>query len=297
MNIKEGYVTFKGYRTYYRGVNLESSKTPLILLHGGPGGTHNSYELFDELAIKDDRPIIMYDQLGCGLSSLDSPHPNLWKKETWVDELINLRKELGLTKCHILGHSWGGMLAIIYLCDNQVEGIKSLTLSSTLSSVKLWHSEANRLIKYLSSVDQEAIKKAEESKDYETLEFKIAMNDYYKKYVSDVDKSKEDTPECLKREKVFGKEAYETAWGKSEFTPSGTLLDYEYTDKLNKINIPTLLISGTDDESTPFQNKVMFDNLGGKKEWVLLENSRHMTYYEQKDKYFEALIKFLNEND
>ena len=68
MEIKEGYMPFMGHSTYYRIVNPDGRKTPLILLHGGPGSTHNSYELLDELAFKDDRPFLMYDQIGCGLS-------------------------------------------------------------------------------------------------------------------------------------------------------------------------------------------------------------------------------------
>ena len=66
MEIKEGYIPFLDYKTYYRIVNPKGKKTPLLMLHGGPGSTHNAFELFDSLALEDDRPIIMYDQIGCG---------------------------------------------------------------------------------------------------------------------------------------------------------------------------------------------------------------------------------------
>ena len=71
MTIKEGYISFRGYKTYYRIVNPEGKKVPLLLVHGGPGSTHNSFEVLDDLAYLDDRPVISYDQIGCGMSSLE----------------------------------------------------------------------------------------------------------------------------------------------------------------------------------------------------------------------------------
>ncbi|WP_300559846.1 alpha/beta fold hydrolase [Companilactobacillus sp.] len=136
MQIREGYMPYLGYQTYYRIVGKKSNnKKPLVLLHGGPGSTHNYFELLDDIAV-DGRQIIMYDQLGCGKSAVPS-NPSLWKKETWANELIELRKYLGLDEIHLLGQSWGGMLAFIYMCDYQPAGIKSLILSGTLPSAKL----------------------------------------------------------------------------------------------------------------------------------------------------------------
>jgi proline-specific peptidase len=103
MEIKEGYIEWKEYKTYYRIVNPNGKKIPLCILHGGPGSTHNSYEVFDHVAFDDDRPIIMYDQLGCGLSSLEGEHKTLWRKDVWVEELEELRKQLHLEKLHLMG--------------------------------------------------------------------------------------------------------------------------------------------------------------------------------------------------
>ena len=113
MKIQEGYMPYLGYQTYYRIVGeCEGNKKPLLLLHGGPGSTHNYFEVFDELA-EDGRAIIMYDQLGCGNSFVEN-RPELWCSKTWDEELIALRKHLGLEHVHILGQSWGGMLLIEY---------------------------------------------------------------------------------------------------------------------------------------------------------------------------------------
>ena len=145
--IKDGFIPFGPYRTYYRIVGKPSDKVPLLLLHGGPGSTHNYFEALDELAERDQRQLIMYDQIGCGLSSMPD-QPRVYQAATWLRELKNLRERLHLDQIHLLGQSWGGMLAIMYLCDEMPAGIKSLILSSTLSDAQLWGQEQHRLISF-----------------------------------------------------------------------------------------------------------------------------------------------------
>jgi proline iminopeptidase len=162
---------------------------------------------------------------------IEKNHLELWKKETWVNELINLREKLNLKEIPLLGHSWGGMLSIIYLSDHNPKGIKSVTLSSTLSSVKLWNKETHRLIGLLDENIQKDIKELEKKNDFESDKAKYAMAYYFHKFVCGPwYKNKE--PECLTRIKPDSSESYIAAWGKSEFATSGTLHDYEYTDKL-----------------------------------------------------------------
>ena len=297
MEIKEGYIPFGKYETYYRIANPKGKKTPLVCLHGGPGSTHNIFELFDHVAFEDDRPIICYDQIGCGLSSIPTNHPELWKKETWVNELDNLREALDLKEIHLLGHSWGGMLEIIYMCDYLPKGIKSVTLSSTLSSASLWREETHRLLSLMDKKDVRILLEAEANNKWNYPEVTDAINRYYEKYVFGPWKVGID-PEPLTRKKPSSKESYVTAWGESEFSPSGTLKDYEYIDKLNRITCPVLVCGGKYDESTPLQNKIMYDALGSsKKTLICYENSRHASYYEEHDLYVNNLIKFLNDAD
>ena len=108
--ITEGYMPFMGYKTYYRIVGEATEKAPLLLLHGGPGSTHNYFEVLDCIA-DTGRQVISYDQIGCGNSYLDG-HPELWRQQTWIDELIAIREHLHLDTVHILGQSWGAMQAI-----------------------------------------------------------------------------------------------------------------------------------------------------------------------------------------
>lgn len=206
--------------TYVRIVGSQYKKTPILFLHGGPGSTHNSFEVLDDFSDYDSRPIIMYDQYGCGLSSLGLKNDSsLYNKETWVDELIQVREQLKLDKVHIMGHSWGGMLAIIYMCDYNPKGVLSLTLSSTLASASLWDKETHRLLKYLNPEDQAAIKEAERTNDYSSKDFEVANINYMKMFVKNLDEMKE-VPECLTREKKTSP-SYVTAWGPSEFKPLG----------------------------------------------------------------------------
>ena len=296
MDIVEGYVPFRNGQTYYRIVGYHYRKTPILFIHGGPGSTHNSFEVLDSFADYDQRPVIMYDQYGCGLSSLGLENdPKTYCRETWVEELVNLREKLGLGKMHMMGHSWGGMLSIIYLCDRKPEGILSATLSSTLASASLWDKETHRLLRYLDKEDRESILRAEKTGDYSTESFEKANKAYLRMTVRNLDELKE-VPECLTREKRTSP-SYVTAWGVSEFKPSGNLADYEYLDRLHEIQVPIMILSGADDESTPLQNKEMFDRIKTEKEWHILSPSRHSTYIEQNQKYQEYLKSFLDRNE
>ena len=294
MNIREGYIPFMGFETYYRIAGPEhSDKTPLVLLHGGPGSTHTYFEVLDPLAEEDQRQFITYDQIGCGNSYLDG-HPELWTRETWVQELITLRKALNLEEIHLLGQSWGGMLALEYVCRYAHSGIKSLILSSTLPSSRLWGEEQARMIKELPQEMQDAIRRASETGDYDAEDVKKAEAEYMLRHAGGP--YGEDAPECLTREKKPGREAYVVGWGPNEFTPLGTLKDYDVTDKLSSITEPALIISGGNDLCTPYIAKTMYDRIPNAR-WELFRTCRHSCYVEDLPRYSRLLKSWLNEND
>ena len=294
MEITEGYMPFHEYKTYYRIVgDLNTNKTPLLLLHGGPGSTHNYFEIFDQLTEQTGRPIVMYDQLGCGKSSIPDDS-SLFQADTWVEELKSLREYLGLKEVHLLGQSWGGMLAIIYMCDHNPQGVKSLILASTLSSAKLWAQEQHRMIKFMSATDQKAIAQAEKTNDYTSPAYLTANEHFMLQHASGPITSA--SPEFLRRPKVSGEVSYVTAWGPNEYCPTGTLRDYDYTDKLHNIVTPTLITSGTDDLCTPLVAKTMVDQLPNA-EWSLFAKSRHMAFIDETKSYMQRLTAWLADND
>ncbi len=292
MKIQTGKVPFKGFETFYRIVGEETANPPLLLLHGGPGSTHNYLEVLDSLAELTHRQVISYDQLGCGESFVEG-HPELWTLPTWMDELDALRSWLRLDRVHLLGQSWGGMLIIAYLVDRNPKGIASAILSSTLSSSELWSHEQHRLISFMPQEEQEAIAKATESGRFDAPDYLRANDHYTALHACEITA---DSPECLRRPKRFGTESYIEAWGPNEYTPTGTLKDFNYTAQLHAIKVPTLIISGTNDECTPLIAKTMHDGIAGS-DWELLDGARHMTFIDQTEKYIRVLTDWLGKTE
>lgn len=293
MKIVEGYMPFESFKTYYRVVGEPvEGKKPLVLLHGGPGSTHNYFEVLDKLA-EDGRQIVMYDQIGCGNSFVEG-HPELFNAETWIAELVALRQHLGLEEIHLLGQSWGGMQAIWYALEYQAKGIKSYILSSTLASAKLWEEEQKRRISYMDEVDKTALLNAVDTGDYSSKAYEVALDKFMVSYCAGA--VTKDTPECVSRPKKFGTEAYIVGWGQNEFSPTGTLAGYEFGDRLHEIKEPCLIISGGIDLCSPFIAKQMHDGISNSK-WELFQYSRHMPFVEENDKYVRTLTHWLNEND
>ena len=284
---------FMGYRTYYRiAGETKEGKSPVIMLHGGPGSTHNYFELLDSVA-ESGHAVITYDQLGCGLSYVDG-HPELWTPETWLNELCALIEHLGLKSFHLLGQSWGGMLDIMYLIEKKAKGVKSAILSSTLSSSKLWAHEQHRMIRFMSEEDQRAIAEAEASGDYTGEAYARANERFMLLHCAGaVD---ETSPECLRRPKRSGAEAYLYGWGPNEYTPTGSLRDFDYTDRLGEIRVPCLIISGTNDLCTPLVAKTMYDGIADAR-WELFDGARHTPFAEQTAKYSKLIEDWMDEKE
>src|SRR3954451_19393672 len=133
--IKEGYIPFKGYQTWYRivGDGEAPGKLPLLCLHGGPGACHDYLEALDAMADRGRR-VIYYDQLGCGNSHIDVSKPEMWTVPLYVEEVDVVRRALGLDRIHLLGQSWGGMLAMEYMFT-QPKGVASVTISNSPASM------------------------------------------------------------------------------------------------------------------------------------------------------------------
>ena len=237
--------------------------------------------------------LVMYDQIGCGNSYVDG-RPELWKAETWVNELIALRKHLRLDTCHLLGQSWGGMLLLTYICNYEHSGVKSGILSSTLPASWLWGIEQARMIKELPEEYQEAIKTATETGDYSNDIYQRAEEEYMLRHAAG--KPDPNGPECLLRKKRTGRESYVVGWGPNEYTPMGTLKDYDVIDKLKDIKEPCLVINGGNDLCTPYIAKVMYDNIPNSR-WELFRECRHMCFVEDNDHYVEVLKEWLNGKD
>lgn len=287
---REGLTLFRGFKTWYRvvGEREEPGKFPLLLLHGGPGATHDYLEPLEAMATTGRR-VIFYDQLGNGNS--DKPHdPSLWTVDLFVEEVSAVRRALSLDRLHLLGHSWGGMLAMEYALTRPV-GMVSLTVASSPASMPQWVSEANRLRAELPSEIQRTLSKHEEARTTDDPAYQEAMLVFYRRHVCRLD----PWPDCINRtfEKLAqNPEVYNTMNGPSEFHVIGTLKNWSIVDRLEKIRVPTLMTSGRYDEATPAIAKTVHDGIPGS-EWVIFEHSSHTSHVEESERYLQVLGDFL----
>ena len=144
--IHEGTVDFRGWQTWYRITgDLSPDRTPLLIVHGGPGAAHNYLLRYADLA-DNGRAVIHYDQLGVGRSThLRDKGADFWQVGLFLDELNNLLRHLNIQDSyHLLGQSWGGMLASEHAVV-QPPGLRSLVISNSPASIELWLQEANKL--------------------------------------------------------------------------------------------------------------------------------------------------------
>ena len=264
MHAGEGFLPFRDFRTWFRvaGDVEGPGRLPLLVLHGGPGSAHDALEGLGALS-EQGRRVVFYDQLGSGNS--DRPEdPSLWTVDTFLDQLRSVREGLGLDRIHLFGSSWGGMFALEYALT-QPEGLESLVLNSTPVSAPRWAEETARLAAGLD--DQE----------------------FRRRHIIRLDPE----PEVLARARAkFGKQVYETMWGPNEFTVTGRLKDWDVTDRLDEIRVPTLITSGRHDECTPELVEPLNAGITGS-EWVLFEESAHMPYLEESERYLEVIAEFL----
>jgi proline-specific peptidase len=290
-SISEGFVSFRGYRVWYQivGAGESPGKLPLLCLHGGPGAPHDYLEPLGAMAATG-RCVIFYDQLGCGNS--DHPHdPSMWTVELFVEELAVVRQALGLDRVHLLGQSWGGMLAMEYALT-QPAGLASLILASSLASLPQWASEANRLRDELPPEVRGTLLHHEAAGTTDDPAYEEAMMAFYGRHLCRSD----PMPDCVIR--AFGKlmqnpEVYNTMWGPSEFYPIGSLREWDIVDRLGEIHLPTLVTSGRYDEATPLIAETIHRGIPGS-EWILFENSAHMAHAEETERYLQVLTDFLD---
>jgi len=284
----EGYLEVEGGKVWYQIVGAGSA-TPLLLLHGGPGAPSNYLRPLERIAV--DRPVIFFDQLGAGRSPAPADK-SLWNMGRFVRELAQVRAALGLKEVHILGHSWGSMLAMDYMLT-EPEGVKSLTLASPALNVDRWIEDAKELLKTLPADTQAVIERHELDGTTDAPEYQDAVMAYYKLYLSRTDPWPAD---LLSTFEGFNADLYGYMWGPSEFTATGTLQHYNREADLPKLRVPVLFTAGRFDEATP-RTVQHFQSLVPGAKIEIFENSAHITMLDEPETYAEAIRAFLNSVD
>jgi proline-specific peptidase len=268
----EGRLPFHEYETWYRvvGDGEEPGRLPLVALHGGPGGSHDPLEGLGELA-EQGRRVVFYDQLGGG-DSEKPDDPSLWTVETFLEQLRSVREGLGLERLHLFGSSWGGMLALEYALTRP-EGLASLVLNSTPTSAPSWATETRKLHDELPP----------------GLDDKAAQQEFWRRHICRI----EPEPAALGRTRAkFGTQVYETMWGPNEFTGVGNIKDWNRTDRLGEIAVPTLITVGRYDEITPACAETMHRGIAHSQMRVF-EQSSHTAHLEETETYLQVVREFL----
>ena len=285
----EGYVDYRGYRTWYRVVgDLGSAVTPLLALHGGPGSTHHYFGPLEKLA--DERPVVVYDQLGCGSS--DRPQDVEWSIAVFRDEVDAVRSQLGLGRIHLLGTSWGGMLALEHVLSG-AKGIASLILSSTLASIEQWAAEQLALKNALPPDVVEVLDRHERDGTYDDPEYERAMEAYSDRHFY---RGRRPRPELELMDAQRGRDVYRAMQGPNEWTPTGALRGWDVRDRLGEIDVPTLVIRGRHDMCTDPIAATLTESIPDSRE-VMLEESSHTPLLEQTDRYLASIGAFMRQSE
>jgi L-proline amide hydrolase len=265
---------------------------PLVILHGGPGAAHDYLEPVAELAATAGRPCILYDQIGCGRSEhLPDAPVDFWTVELFRRELAALVEHLGIVRrYHVLGQSWGGMLAMEHALEHP-PGLRSLVVANSPASLELWVSEANRLRSLLPRDVQETLTRHEAAGTTDSQEYELAVMAFYERHLCRI-----PFPDGLQRSFAqMGEDptVYHTMNGPSEFHVIGTLKGWDITPRLGDVRVPVLVISGEYDEATPAVVRPLVDALTDAR-WELIEGASHSTHLEQPGRFLELVETFLS---
>ena len=282
---RTGYISVEGGKVWYKIAGAGKPAVPLLTLHGGPGYPHDYLEPLEQLA--DERPVVFYDQLGCGQSDRPSDR-TLWRVDRFVRELAQVRQALGLERIHLFGHSWGAMLAVDYMLSGAPAA--SLILASPALSIPRWMEDAARLRKTLPGDVQATLQHHEAAGTTETLRYRDATMQYYQRYLCRLD----PWPEPMNRSHEASSGAvYREMWGPSEFHATGNLINYDRTGRLSEVAVPTLYTCGRYDEATP-EATGWYRSLTPHAELLVFERSAHMPHLEETDAYLAVLRDSLN---
>lgn len=283
---KEGYINVTGGKVWYKIVG-SGDKTPLVLLHGGPGVP--SYYLNPMASLSDDRPVIFIDQLGCGRSDRITD-TSLMTIDSYVNQLKQIHDVLGLKDYYLFGHSWGTILAVEYYFAHP-EGLKGLILSGPALDIPRWSKDADTLIATLPDTIQTAIRENERNGTFDSPQYQQAVDYYYKLYLARKQPWSSDLDSAFSQ---IGENVYLHMDGPSEFTLTGNLKDYDATEKLGKISVPTLFIGGEYDEARPSTVKY-YASLIPNSKVIIIPDAGHLSMQDNPEANDAAIRSFLKQ--
>jgi L-proline amide hydrolase len=290
--VTEGTVDFRGRRTWYRITgDPDAPGIPLVVLHGGPGCTHDYLLRLAALA-DTGRAVVHYDQVGNGRSThLPDAPAEFWTPRLFLAELDNLLTELGIAERYaVLGQSWGGMLAAEHAVLRPA-GLRGLIIADSPASMRLWSAAADRLRAELPPEVEDTLRRHEAAGSTNSAEYTDAMRVFYERHVCRV------VPMPAEVSASFAAidadpTVYHTMNGPSEFHVVGSLRDWSIVDRVGRVAVPTLLISGRYDEATPETVQPFHDGIPDVR-WEVFAESSHMPHVEEPERFDAVVTEFL----
>lgn len=294
-SVQEGFAPFRAWQTWYRITgDLTSGRVPLIIAHGGPGCTHDYVDSFKALAT-DGRAVIHYDQIGNGRSThLPDRGADFWTVDLFLEELEALIAHLGLDCYDLLGQSWGGMLGAEFAV-RRPQGLRALVLADAPASMDLWIAETGRLRADLPADVQATLTRHERAGSTDSPEYRAATEVFNARHVCRVIPNPpevERTSQAVRDDPTV----YATMIGPNEFHITGTLRDWTVIDRLDRIDVPVLLISGAHDEATEATMRPFADHIPDVR-WHIFPDSSHMPHVEEFDACMRVVGDFLGQCD
>ncbi|WP_232666086.1 proline iminopeptidase-family hydrolase [Pseudonocardia sp. TRM90224] len=290
---REGTVPFGEHETWFRVTGeLGAGPAPLVVVHGGPGCTSDYVLTIADIAAGTGRAVIHYDQLGNGRSThLPDRGADFWMPQLFLDELDNLLAELDVAQgYHLLGQSWGGMLGAEHAVRGPA-GLRSLTIADSPASMALWLAGAAELRAQLPLDVQATLDAHEAAATYEHPEYLAAVQVFYDRHVCRV---VPNPPEVAATFAAMEADptVYRTMNGPTEFHVIGTLREWSIVERLDRVAVPTLVVSGAHDEATPECVRPFVERIPDVRQHVFAESS-HMPHVEEREAFMAVLAEFL----
>jgi proline iminopeptidase len=270
-------------------------KIKVLLLHGGPGFSHDYMECFEDFLPKNGMEIYLYDQLGSGNS--DAPaDTSLWRTSRFIEEVEQVRQGLGLDSFYIVGHSWGAMLAMEYL-NKYPSHVKGVVFSNMTAGMKDFTAYTEKLKNEIFSArDLQVYDSLDKLQQYASpLYADLLMNKLYTQVLCRL--PMQEWPEPLLRAfKKVNTTVYMQMQGVDEFHVTGNFKNWEFWDKLPGIKTPALVLGGMKDEMNP-ESLRKEGNLLPNSRTYLCPNGSHLSMYDDQQNYFSNLMAFLKDVD
>ncbi|OCI97729.1 hypothetical protein A6U86_33860 [Rhizobium sp. AC27/96] len=268
---------------------------PVIILHGGPGLSHDYCLPMVDLC-RDGRAVIHYDQIGGGRSTHVGNAPaEFWTVDLFVEELKNLVDYFDLRQgFHILGQSWGGMLSPEYVLRHP-DGVLSMTLSNAPASMPLWTQGTAALLSNLPAEIQTLVHFHEAAGTTDSAEYQAAVETFYHRHLCRIQPMPQVLQDSFER-LAADPTVYHTMVGPSEFSAVGTLKNWSVVDRLHHISVPSLVLAGEFDEATPMAWEP-FASLLRDVETHVFGGASHTPHLETPAEYFAVVSKFLGKHD